>query len=260
MLSARLENYLLLENKEHLNYVSMAYDEKYFYISTKNLCSIFKIDLSGHIVDVIKAQDVYKSICFDSVEGCFWAIKNNYSQYIFKLNKEFNEIDSIVFRETPYDCIYNIAYKTSDETLLLSGPNFIYNLSKKGEILLKHESHNNNLILSAGEVGKSLIKCTNCTLSSLIVINMGYQNYGGGVENLNCLPNGYKPISIFPSCYSADNNEFFIGTIKNKQFTYLLKYELVNIYNQAIDSKKDIKSSEYYKDDEFICINDINIL
>lgn len=259
MISAILKSYLLLENKENFGYTSITYDGKYFYTCTKNKCIIVKIDLNGCIVDVIKVQSVYKSICFDSTEDCFWAIKNNYSQYIFKLDREFQEIDSIIFREIPYSCMHSISYKMSDDTILLYGPNFIYNVSKREGILSKHESGNNRLILSIGEIGKNLIKCTNYTLSPIIVIHMVYPNYGNSLENLNCIPNSYKPISIFPNCYDLANNTFFVSTIKNNQFTYLLKYELDDICNQVVTPEKEIKSTKYFKDDDFVCINDINI-
>lgn len=257
MVSAILKNYLLLENKECFNYTSIAYDEKYFYICVKNKCSIIKSGLNGHIVDVIKTQSVYKSICFDSRENCFWTIKNNCPQYIFKLDKELKEVDSFISKEVSYDCINNISYRASDDTLLLSSSNFIYNVSKQGETLFKYQSNNNHLILSIGEISKNLIKCTNYMPESLIVINMFYSGCCG--ENLNCIPNGYKPISIFPSCYGADNNDFYIGTIKNKQFTYLLKYELVSICEHETSSKIEIQHTKHFEDDDFVCINDISV-
>lgn len=258
MISIKLMNYLLLENKGCSNYANVTYDENYFYACSNRENNVTKLNLHGCICDVIETQSLYKSICFDKKEDCFWAIKSNHSNYIYKLNRKFKEVDSFIFKELYYDYIENISYKISDDTLLLSSRNSVYNASKQGEVLFKYNLCKDHYILSSGEIGKNLVKCSSYSEKSPVIINIIFPNHCE--ENLNCLAAGHKAVGIFPACYDINNSVFYIATVKNNQFAYLLKYEFVNVHENECNFKNKTENTKYLSDDDFICIKDINIV
>lgn len=80
---------------DHLGcYNGMAFDGSNFYATAQDF--IYKLDKNMTITAKIQTFRTYNQICFDNVDGCFYALCLSSPHKIFKLDLNLNEVDFIL--------------------------------------------------------------------------------------------------------------------------------------------------------------------
>lgn len=227
---------------------SLAFDGKYFYAAVPASCKIFIYNINLRLVDCIKTNKGYDSLCYDNINKCFWASSNNFYSRVFKLNMELVEIDSLPLPLCS-SVVCDISYNCSENTLLVAYTDRVLEVS---------------IVSSCNYVVRQ--RRSNLFYLSVLSISPFYMSayLKNCLQSIGLYTNNNTELSIIhtPNEYTVDSMVFvpksdvtyvYILCTKNGCYPYILKYSLSlnNIYscnynilsrNECCDTVKDANS------------------
>lgn len=107
---------------------SLAFDGKYFYASSPMSYKIFIYNKNFKLVDCLKTNKGYDSICYDNINKCFWASCNKFYSRVFKLNMDLVEIDSLPLPLCS-SVVCDLSCNCSENTLLVAYTDAVIEIS-----------------------------------------------------------------------------------------------------------------------------------
>lgn len=128
-----IESQWPLPSKCFTGYQGIAFDGCWFYLTVRSVCRIVQFDQCFNEIKYFDTCRAYSFICYDPLEGCFWASDEKCFSTIFKLNDCFDEIDriSICIPEICESTITGISYNCCENTLMLSFGGGIISVDKE---------------------------------------------------------------------------------------------------------------------------------
>lgn len=129
----RIESEKSLPAKCLTRYKGLAYDGCWFYLTVSCECKVIRFDSCFHDEKSFDTCRSYSCIGYDFKEKCFWASEDRCLSTIFKLDKNFHEIDSIPIRTSELygGLVTGISYNCCDDTLLVSLAGGVARVSKQ---------------------------------------------------------------------------------------------------------------------------------
>lgn len=230
LLSQHSIYYLGMTFDEHYYYLTQSYEEKY----------ITQMDQKLKIIKNIKTIRNYNYICFDQKENCFWAISSNYCNRIYKLNKDFCEID-IINLACSFDDITGISYNICNDFIILSTKDSIYTVNKatiknkKVDLIKKFVEE---YILGIGTFNSYII------VSSMnrIKIQLILMDINGDILEKYSITDDMYIKSILFTDLSCSNIHLNLLANEGEQDTYFIEAELEGASCIEINNAKDFKN------------------
>lgn len=141
-ISALDDNYKKLTRIDCYNYNSVTFDGCYYYFTMLCKMLIVQMDTSFNIIKVFDTYKRYDKILYDPVLECFWATREKGCRFIYKLDKNFIELDYICVRNYKGSGrITGLSYDCLNDKLIVTFPQAIVSVSKSnGESTLLQTS------------------------------------------------------------------------------------------------------------------------
>lgn len=113
------------------SYTSVTFDGCYYYFTMVCRLLIVQMDTDFNIVKVFDTYKKYDKILYDPVLECFWATRNRGCRFIYKLDKNFIEIDDIcVLGYAGRGAITGLSYDCLNDKLVVSFPQAVVKVDK----------------------------------------------------------------------------------------------------------------------------------
>ncbi|MEG1497172.1 MAG: hypothetical protein RR385_07315 [Clostridiales bacterium] len=219
-----------------LKYKGMAFDGCYFYLTCPEQCKIVKYNKCFCEENARSTEKPYTSICYDPKENCFWAVANNNSCKLFKLDLCFQEIDFLTLspRENSGAQITGVTYDYCNDLLMVAFLHCIVTVDKCGN-----------------EVKEIISPCNKRCITGVLSISPSYivtaivddkevvEIYNGCGELKYCFDisteNTVETILFYPCAdCCAQKYHFYILTNKDCCQSYLAKW-VINPCEYKID-------------------------
>lgn len=158
MIKIEAKQTLMLEYLPNSN--GVVYDGYWFYLTVIGEYKIIKCDKFFHPIHYFETCRIYSNLCYDSREHCFWATQAGDSTYVFKLNKFFEQIDTIYISipNLKEDIITGISYNYYSDMLVLTYTKFVVVVNKYSfEENIIFYSRNEEIIKGAVDIFGSFI-------------------------------------------------------------------------------------------------------
>jgi hypothetical protein len=239
-----------LNNIEKKPFSGMAFDGEYFYTCFHKSSNIYMFNLEGDFIKSCNTERPYTSLCYDTVEKCFWAVSEENNEILYKLNLEFIIIEEIKILTEYLESINSISYNHNDDNLIITTYEGVYIVKKSGEIFYKYRNNKKNVTLTAGIILDEILRCNiydPSSINMINIINIIYPMYNN--EDIWCLPNGFMANSICTAYDDSGNIFLFILATKEFKESYILKYECL--------VENNVKSNEV-EEEPMICIQEID--
>ncbi|MGL5973062.1 MAG: hypothetical protein ACRCZK_05080, partial [Oscillospiraceae bacterium] len=206
-------------------YSSISFDGNYYFCIDGNGTYIIKYNNQFENPEHIKTKRVYKYICYDYKENCFWALSNKYFNKIFKLDYCLNEIDYISY-DTNDKIDTSIAYDYNNDSIIVSKKHCLYKISKQTEksyIIVKND--------------KNIIKSIFCIFNFIFIISLKdncntlyvYDNYNNNLDMFlinDCYD--IKDITL-NVCFLNGEYQLEMFAVKRNIYNYLIKFNIRDI-------------------------------
>lgn len=144
-LSTLDNDYKKLTRIKCYNYNSVTFDGCYYYFTMICKLLIVQMDTSFNIIKVFDTYNRYDKIIYDPVLECFWATREKGCRFIYKLDKNFIELDYIcVTNYKGSGRITGLSYDCLNDKLIVTFPQAIVTVNKStGECILLETSFEN---------------------------------------------------------------------------------------------------------------------
>lgn len=207
---------------------SLAFDGKYFYATSPACHKIFIYNRNFRLVDCIKTNKGYDSLCYDNINKCFWASATNFYSRVFRLNMDLIEIDNLPLPLCS-SVVCDISYNCSENTLLVAYTDRILEVSIVNSCnYIVRQKRSNVFYLSTLSISPFYMSAylKNCLQSVGL-----YTNNNTELSIINT-PNEYTVDSMV-FVPNAGNTYVYILCTRNGCYPYVLKYilSLNNIYS-----------------------------
>ena len=119
---------------------SAVFDGCFYYFTMPHEHVIYKFTRGFSPAGYIKIQRQYSCICRDGAEQCFWASADDHSAFIYKLDREFQEISRLpvasplALQGGSFTQITGISYDCESDTLLVSFTECIVRICKRSAV------------------------------------------------------------------------------------------------------------------------------
>lgn len=125
------DNYKKLTKINKYNYNSVTFDGCYYYFTMVCKLLIVQMDTDFNIIKVFDTYKKYDKIIYDPVLECFWATRSKGCRFIYKLDKNFIELDDICVRNyAGRGAINGLSYDCYNDKLIVSFPQAIVSVNK----------------------------------------------------------------------------------------------------------------------------------
>ena len=206
---------------------SMAFDGSHYLFCDGKSPSVFEINRSS-MVRTIRTPQVYKSLCYDTASGCFWALPAATGAYVDRLNQQFvveGQIPTSKARGLPLDAI---GFDAANDRLLLFGPQGAWSLDKRGKELKSLWQNPQQALLCCGCFAQqyhfSGLYCFDSKLSPIRILDAKNQPV-----NMACLPETFLLRSMC-CAYDRDGGlHLFVLALKDYTAPHMLEYQLLDI-------------------------------
>lgn len=225
-----------LPSKEMMQYIGIAYDGSYFYLTVNHASKIVQYDKCFCRINCFDTCRCYSDICYDNIENCFWAADDCGSSKLYKLNACLEEIDFIpISKPWGRDCkITGIAFNCQEDKLLVSFNAGIVSIDKKNpegnDIISK-----NGRDIFLGIVSISPYYISLCHSSNRQVFRIYSQN-GILIEEFDA-PYDVTVLSVVfvPCIKDSCDYRFYVLVCKKGCYPYILDCALERgLFNECI--------------------------
>lgn len=127
------------------HYNSVTFDGCYYYFTLVCKLLIVQMDTDFNIVKVFDTYKKYDRIIYDPVLECFWATRSKGCRFIYKLDSNFIELDSICVRNhSGRGAISGLSYDCYNDKLIVTFPQAVVSVNKTtGESETLYTSYEN---------------------------------------------------------------------------------------------------------------------
>lgn len=153
MIKIEAKQTLMLEYLPSSN--GIVYDGYWFYLTVIGEYKIIKCDKFFHLIHCFETCRSYSNLCYDSREHCFWATQTGDSSYVYKLNRFFEQIDTIHISipNVKGDSITGISYNYYSDMLLITYAKLVVAVNKYSlEELIIFYSRSQEIIKGAVDI------------------------------------------------------------------------------------------------------------
>lgn len=218
-----------LSSKCGTRYKGIAYDGCHFYLTASCKCKVIKLDSCYNEVECFDTCRCYTAICYDKKHCCFWAAAENCSSTIYKLNKCFEEIDSIkIHKEDICGDITGISYNCCDNSIAVAFITsiIVINIDKACQEQSKaFETSDGELLMDVVSVCPFIIcRCLTARKQTLQI----FSKCGKLLHKID-LPNGLnvEAIVFYPCKKYCTGCLFSVLAYKKNRYPYILECSLM---------------------------------
>lgn len=198
----------------------MAFDGCNYYIPVQCQETVLKYNIRFEQVCRIHTTRDYSSICYDCKEHCFWASASRQYRYIYKLDLNFKEYDSISLGYEFYGVISGISYCFCDNSLLISSGDRVLKLSKDCEQATTVYTAPKCVISGVLSIGPGMLLTVFKDNHYYIYILNGCHK----CPSILCIPNDFSIQTIIckPSISCYGQIELITLALKRGSYAYIL--------------------------------------
>lgn len=126
-----INDYQKLTEINDYSYNSVTFDGCFYYFTMICKLLIVQMDTNFNIIKVFDTYKKYDKIIYDPVLECFWATRSRGCRFIYKLNSNFIETDSICVRNhSGRGAISGLSYDCYNDRLVVTFPQAVVSVNK----------------------------------------------------------------------------------------------------------------------------------
>ncbi|MEG0846818.1 MAG: hypothetical protein RR090_06245 [Niameybacter sp.] len=186
---------------------------------------IILVDESFNTLETICAQHKYTSICFDSIERCYWAISDNNASVIYQIDSCFNEINKIYIKNIRRFKATGISYNCCEKKIWIAFPSYTGYLEKGCDNLVYIQNRQETMI------NKAILSLPLCEVVS-------YQEDCKQFIEV-CVPEGYKDFNRgIPKGYTVE--DICLVSCMNNKIEQFTSYKICLLLSENCSHKRGI--------------------
>lgn len=205
--------------------LSGAYDGETYCFTAAGTCALFRYDSRMCPLEPVQTAARYRAICYDPVNSCFWAVREQVGHFIYQLDRCFQETDAIPVRVSgTCGAPVNLNYNFRSNSLTLTYSNGTAEFRPGGGC---------SAVLEPAACGTQLRSVLQTSTTRFEIRRQG------AAQSLAVEHCGEQQEFFFPFEYAlrdvidAGDGGIRVLAMKNSQYPYLLTMELSGLSNAS---------------------------